>query len=224
MIRGRFQQQLNALRTRILEMGTVVDEELQLAMQGLTSLDPAIVAEINALDERVNQMRFTLEEECFTLIVTQQPAAGDLRAIVSVMNMIVDLERMGDQAKGIGKVISRLSQHQIHPPQPTELRQMGEMVSSMLRQSMAAYRNDNTDLAKEVALQDDAVDLLFDQLFGHIMRQMAAEQEPAQVEAYYEFLRAARELERYGDLATNIAERVVYRVTGSFQEMNTDEV
>ncbi len=218
VVRERFELQLERLRKKILAMGDLVDEELKLAMRGLATLDPQIVEAVYALDEKVNAMRFALEEDCFTLIVMQQPAAGDLRAIVSVMNIIVDLERMGDQAKGIGKATNRLREHTTQPIHPTEIRQMGELVGSMLRQSMAAYRNDNVELAQQIVAQDEVVDRIFDQCFQQLMQQMAAEQEAEQVEAYYDLLRAARELERYGDLATNIAERVIYRVTGRFQE------
>jgi phosphate transport system protein len=219
--RERFERKLNELRADILAMGSLVEEELQMAMDALRTLDPAIAAQVNEKDVVVNQTRFAIEEKCFALIVTQQPAARDLRAIITAINMIVDLERMGDQAKGIAKVVRHL---QKFPEQqrPTGLEAMGQMAGGMLRQAMTAYANDNVDLARIVAAQDDEVDTIYARVFSDIMLRMAQVQEPEQVEASYEILRSARELERFADLATNVAERVVYLVTGSMSEINQD--
>lgn len=220
-MREQFERQLNELQSDILYMGKRVEEELLLALKALESFDATLAAQVYEADEEVNRLRFATEDKCFTVIVTQQPTARDLRSVVSVMNMIVDLERMGDQAKGIAKVIPRLSERG-GQPLPPELAQMGEMVIHMLRQSMIAYQNDSVGLARFVAAQDDEVDDLFSRVFGNLMKQMALENEPAQIKSSYELLRVARELERFGDLATNIAERVVYHVTGELQEKNID--
>lgn len=221
-IRERFERKLEELRSDILKMGILVEAELKLALRALDTLDADLANQVILADVEVNEMRFSIEEKCFALIVTQQPAAGDLRAIIAVMNIIVDLERMGDQAKGIAKVIPHIAQH-IHWPKPIELKQMGEMVVTMLRQSMTAYQHDNVDLAQLVADQDDEVDTLFARVFSQIMTQMTETGQTDKVEASYEMLRVARELERFGDLATNIAERVIYRVTGHFKEINLDQ-
>lgn len=219
--RGRFEQKLTELRADILEMGSLVDEELQLALESLRKLDPELAKEVNEKDVVVNQARFSIEEKCFALIVTQQPAARDLRAIITAINMIVDLERMGDQAKGIAKVVRHL-QSLPDLDRPTGLEVMGQMGSGMLRQAMTAYAHDNVDLARLVAAQDDEVDTIYARVFSDIMLRMAQVQDPEQVEASYEILRSARELERFADLATNVAERVVYLVTGSMSEINQD--
>ena len=107
-------------------------------------------------------------------------------------------------------------------PRPAELSQMGIKVGRMLNQTMTAYAHDNIDLASAVARQDDEVDALYARIFGQIMAHMADAKTPDKIEATYEALRAARELERFGDLATNLAERVIYMVTGRFQEINVD--
>lgn len=220
-IRQRFEQQLEDLRGDVLRMGSMVEHELHEAMVALETLDPERARSVIALDSEVNQTRFDIEEKCFGLIVTQQPAARDLRSIVTVMNMIIDLERMGDQAKGIAKVVLHMVQSP-DIPRPAELRQMGIQVARMLNQTMTAYAHDNIELAHAVAEQDDEVDALYAHVFGQIMAHMASAGTPAKIEATYEALRAARELERFGDLATNLAERVIYMVTGRFQEMNID--
>lgn len=220
-VRAHFDRKLNDLRDGILLMGSRVEEEMKLALEALTTLNSDKANEVFAADRNVNRMRFEIEEQCFSLIVTQQPAARDLRTIMTAMNIIVDLERMGDQAKGIAKVIP----HLIRQPQverPAELRQMGEMVGRMLNQVLLAYARTNVDLARMIAHQDDEVDMLYAQVFSKIMVQMAHTNNPEQIEASYELLRVARELERFGDLATNIAERVVYLVTGTLEEINVD--
>ena len=220
--RAYFDQQLSKLHDDILSMGRLVEAELKLAVDAYNSLDREKAKEVYAVDKEVNQARYSIEEECFTLIVTQQPAAGDLRTIVTALNVIVDLERMGDQAKGIAKVIPHLIKNP-DQPRPPELMQMSAMVGSMLNQVMLAYDHSNVDLARIVANQDDEVDGLYARVFNQIMSQMADVDDPDKVEAAYELLRVARELERFGDLATNVAERVIYLVTGSFDEINVDD-
>jgi len=221
LIRERFMRKLGELQEAILKMGTLVDEELQLALVALDELDIVKAQEVHLLDQEVNKTRFEIENACFTLIVTQQPAASDLRKVISAMNIIIDLERMGDQAKGIAKVIPHILKYPAQP-QPIELKQMGTMVSVMLRQAMQAYAYENVELARSVTQQDDEVDNLYAQVFGQVMGFMADTKKPRKIEAAYEVLRAARELERFGDLATNIAERTIYLITGSIEEINID--
>jgi len=220
-IRRHFEEQLDELRQDVLRMGGMVEQELGLAMTALETLDTELARQVFVADNEVNARRFGIEDKCFALIVTQQPAARDLRAIVSVMNMIVDLERMGDQAKGIAKVVPYML-HSPDIPRPEELKQMGALVGKMLNQTLTAYAHDNVDLAREVAKQDDEIDALYAKVFASVMVHMAQMDSSDKIEASYEALRAARELERFGDLVTNIAERVVYMVTGTFYEMNVD--
>lgn len=222
-MRTRFEQQLEELRDDILLMGSRVEAELRLALRALDRLDVKLAQQVHAADEQVNAMRFATEEKCFTVLVTQQPAARDLRAVVAVMNMIVDLERMGDQAKGIAKAIPHLARQPNPTPLP-ELREMGETVAEMLHQSMDAYQADNLALARQVTSRDGEVDRLYAQAFAKLIQRMATESETAIIENSYAFLRVARELERFGDLATNIAERIIYRVTGQLKEINTDSL
>ena len=134
----------------------------------------------------------------------------------------VDLERMGDQAKGIAKVIPHILKNP-DQRQPRALNEMGIMVGKMLNQVLIAYAHGNVDMAKIVARQDDEVDALYARVFTEIMSAMAETDDQEEVEAAYEMLRVARELERFGDLSTNIAERTVYLVTGSLEEVNVED-
>lgn len=221
-VRAHFDRKLNDLRDAILLMGSRVEEEMKLALEALASLNLDKANEVYAADRAVNRLRFEIEEQCFSLIVTQQPAARDLRTIMTAMNVIVDLERMGDQAKGIAKVIPHLIKQPL-VERPPELKQMGDLVSRMLNQVLLAYARTNVDLARLIAHQDDEVDTLYAQVFGKIMVQMAQTNNPGQIEASYELLRVARELERFGDLVTNVAERIIYQETGTLEEINVDE-
>ena len=220
-VRAHFERKLNELRDEILYMGTLVEAELALALDAFRTLDAEKAKQVTVADRVVNRTRFDIEEKCFSLIVTQQPAARDLRTITTAMNIIVDLERMGDQAKGIAKVVPRLLKTPAQTP-PPELLQMGEVVGKMFSQVMLAFANNNTDLARLIAKQDDEVDAMYARVFTQVMGQMAAAGSPEQVEAAYEVLRVARELERFGDLVTNVGERVIYLVTGSLEEINVD--
>ncbi|HXF62369.1 MAG TPA: phosphate signaling complex protein PhoU [Caldilineaceae bacterium] len=218
MPRQYFDQALRELRDQILTMGSYVAEELRLAMAALEALDEEAARQVYEMDRSVNDIRFAIEEECFTLIVTQQPAARDLRLVFAAANMIVDLERMGDQAKGIAKLIPHLKRHP-NINRPPELRQLGALVHSLLNDALRAYAEGDTELSASIAQRDDEVDALYANIFTNIMFQLAQANDPEQVKAIYELLRAARELERFGDLVANVAERSIYMVTGKIPEL-----
>ncbi len=220
MTRQYFAQALRELRDQILTMASHVAQELRLAMQALETLDVEKARQVNDLDRTVNELRFAIEDRCFMLLVTQSPAAGDLRLVFSGVNMIVDLERMGDQAKGIAKQIPDLAK-QPDIVRPHELYQMGDLVSGMLDDTMRAYAEDNLDLATATAQRDDEVDTLYARVFTNIMFQLAEADTPERVQNVYMLLRIARELERFGDLVTNVAERGVYLITGELPDPRT---
>jgi phosphate transport system protein len=217
-MRRRFDDKLNEMHDDILRMGSIVEEELTLALRALKKRDSGLAQQVIVTDDTVNEIRFVIEEKCVELIATQQPAASDLRAIVAVMNMIVDLERMGDQAKGVAKLILALEEAPGRLARSEELQEMGRLVGSMLKQAMTAYATNNIELAGLIADQDAEVDNLYAQVHAQVMENMTATTKQKKVEASYDVLRAARELERFGDLATNVAERVIYIATGQSRE------
>jgi phosphate transport system protein len=221
-LRERFHRQLNELRAEILAMGSQVEEQLHLALAALTSLDDGKVQAIYDLDAEVNRRRFAIEETCFNLIAMQHPTAKDLRLILSALAMAVDLERMGDQTKGIARAV----RHMRSLPElrrPTLLEQMGLSGQRMLRQTMGAYAEDDAEAARSVPLLDTEVDNQYARIYADLMMQMAQSDTTDEVEAIYEILRSARELERFGDLAANVAERVVYLVTGSLEHVQDED-
>ena len=220
-IRERFERKLNELRDSILHVGSLVEQQMTLAQSAFEGLDKGLAHEVYVLDEKVNAARFEIEDLCLQRIVTQQPMARDLRLIVAAMNMVVDLERMGDQAKGIAKVIPHLREH-LDLPKPPELREMAIMGRSMINQSMQAYATGDVALATSIPPMDDDVDKLYAKVFTQVMYMMTEVKNPQEAEATYELLRVARELERYADLATNVAERVIFMATGHMIETNVD--
>lgn len=220
--REKFEKDLQQLSDDILIMASRVEEQLSLALASYERLDPSLAGLVSDIDRQVNKTRFEIEERCLELIAMQQPAARDLRLIISVLNMIVDLERMGDQAKGVMKALQHMHTRPLID-RPVEIEQMGQLVLDMLRRAKEAYVQRDVKLAQEVARSDDEVDKLYAKAFTQIMYHMAGAGNPEQIEAQYELLRVAREFERFGDLVTNIAERLIFLVTGSMGEINIDD-
>jgi phosphate transport system protein len=220
-MRSYFNTQLDELRAEVLEMGHMVGGQLIQAIDALEKLDTLTAEKVIRDDQLINDKRFKLEKRCTALIATQQPTARDVRSIIAVMSMIVDLERMGDQAKGIAKVIPHMLREE-YVPRPVDLKNMGYLAHQMLNDSLTAFSSSNAELAYKVAEMDNKMDRLYASVFKFIIHHLTAEGHSEQIEATYEVLRTARELERFGDLATNLAERVVYMVTGHLAEMNVE--
>ncbi len=220
--REKFEHDLQQLSDNILLMESRVEEQLSLALASYERLDPSLANLVNDIDREVNKLRFEIEEKCLELIAMQQPAARDLRLIISALNMVVDIERMGDQTKGVMKALKNMHQRPA-VNRPPEIQAMGQMVLDMLRRSKDAYAQRDIKMAQEVGLTDNEVDKLYAKAFTQIMYRMADATGPEQVQAEYELLRIAREFERFGDLVTNVAERLIFLITGSMAEINTDE-
>ncbi len=220
--RRLFDQRLNQLRSTLLEMANLVDQEMSTAIDALERKDLELAREVFSMDERVNQLRYENERIALLLISTQQPMAKDARFILASLFMNVILERMGDKAKSIAKSIP----HILLRPNltiPSELREMARMGQEMMRGAMQAYANENADLAMEISSQDDQVDELYGQIFFAVLARMAKTKKPDKVEAIYELMRVARDLERFADYATDLAERVDFMVTGQLAEINSED-
>jgi phosphate transport system protein len=194
-------------------MGSHVREQLRMATRALETLDIELARQVNDVDREVNRLRFEIEERCFLIIATEAPAASDLRLIFAATNMIVDLERMGDQAKGIAKAVRKLRQDPTIT-KPAELSRMGQLVASMLDDALRAYAQTDIEVSRKIADRDDEVDSLYASTFTQIMYMLAETDTPERVSLVYSLLRTARELERFGDLVSNFAERSIYLATG----------
>jgi len=218
-LRERFEQDLRDLRQQVIDMAQLVYDQLVLALQGMETLEPGVTERVFAMDEKVNETRYKIEGRCFRLIATQQPTARDLRFVIAAMNIIIDLERMGDKAKDLAESFAQL-QRSRKTAHNAELERMTKLVKLMLQSGIQAYANDDIVLAQQVIERDAELDALFAEVLEKAIENAAKSQKERKITAAFGVMRAAQNLERVGDLATNVAERIIYTVTGTIQEMN----
>lgn len=214
--RATLNRELDALRDDVLRLAGLVEQSVDAAMQALKERDQALAREVVARDQAINAMRFRIEEECLTITATQQPAARDLRTIIAAMTMVTDLERMGDHAAGIAKIVLRMGEEPLAKPL-VDLPRMAGIVCQMLRRAMDAFVAHDADLAREVAARDDEVDGLYNRIFSELVSVMM-DNPPITKRATY-LLWVAHDLERIGDRVTNISERVIFMATGEMLEL-----
>lgn len=218
--RAHFDLQLRQLQDDLLRLSSVVDKAIDRSVEALKQRDRAAAERIIQDDLLINRQRFDLEERGLMLIATQQPMAGDLRVIASVIHIVTDLERMGDHAEGIAKISL------LHGDQPLlkpliDIPRMADLCRDMLRRAMDAFIARDADAAKQIAAEDDAVDQLYDQIYHELVMFMVAD--PQTIERATWLLWSAHNLERVADRVTNICERVVFLVTGRMEEMNVSK-
>ncbi len=220
--RQSFEQRMNQLQATLLHMADLVDQEMSIAMEALEKKDLDLAQQTFALDDQVNALRYENERTALLLISTQQPMARDARFILASLFMNVILERMGDKAKSIAKAIPHIL---LRPGLkiPPELREMASVGQTMLRKAMQAYVAGDIEQVNEIAALDDEVDQLYGETFFSVLARLSKTKKTAKVEAIYELLRVARDLERFADYATDLAERVDFMVTGHLAEVNVDD-
>lgn len=220
--RQEFHDKLQALQGDVLRLGSMVDEAIANALQCLEEGDLRLAQELVKGDEEVNRLRYYIEEHSATLIATQQPLARDLRIIIAAMYLATNLERMGDYAAGIGRIVLRMSQvpHLPYSEISPAFQQMGEIGREMLRQALNAFIEYDADLAREIAHRDDDVDELYNQIFNTLIQRMI--DNPKEIQSITYLLWVAHNCERLGDRVTNICERVIYLVTGELVEFVAD--
>ena len=211
MVRADFDRSLNELLDNLMALGKMVETAIIKSMAALQARDLQASFEVIDEDDQVNEKRFELEEQCIDLIATQQPLAIDLRTLLAVLHIAVELERMGDYAEGIGKISLMVGEEPLRGA-PPELEEMADRGLDMLRRSLTALVERDTDAASQVWKDDDAVDVLYNEVCRKLLLGMA--QAPATIERGTHLLWAAHDLERIADRATNIAERVIFLVTG----------
>ena len=216
MTRRFFDQRLRELQDQVLTMGSMVETALFRSMEALKNRDLELAQKVIDEDQMIDQKRFNIEEECIDLIVTQQPMASDMRIIVAVLNIIVDLERIGDHAEGIGRIAISIGDEP--PLKPLiDLPRMTDMTGSMLRRVLEAFIHHDAEAAQGICAEDDAIDNIYDQVFRELLSFMA--EDPRTITRATRLIWVAHNLERSADRVTNIAERIVYVVTGSREGM-----
>lgn len=214
--RSEFHKHLREIRFDIIAMGSMVEKATSLSIKALLNHDFELANQIIFDDKSINQKRFNIEEKCIELIATQQPMASDLRMIVAVLNIIVELERIGDQAEGIAKIAIMIGDEP--PLNPlVEIAIMAEKVNSMLRRSIGALINQDVGAARQTELDDDEVDQLYDQVFHELLRVMI--EDPSTVTRATRLVWVIHNLERSADRVTNICKRVNFMATGKRDEI-----
>jgi phosphate transport system protein len=215
--RPSFQRALCRLHEDVLGLGAIVDRAMERAIVALTDFDRAEARLIVDGDRQIDEQRLRIEEEAIELIATQQPMARDLRTIVAALAIVTELERIGDYAEGIAKVV--LLHH--GPPLPgplADLSAMADTARSMLGRSLVAFVQADASAARSIATEDDTVDALHDRVYRDLLAIMLSD--PSTVDRATWLLWVAHNLERSADRVTNICERVVYEATGSMDQMN----
>lgn len=208
----QFDAELEDVRTRVLQMGGLVEQQIRRAVDALSSGDMQEIEQVQANDHRVNAMEVDLDEACSHIIARRQPAAGDLRLIIAVIKTITDLERIGDEAEKIARMAKLIHEaERMHMPR-LEIRHVANLAVGMLRKALDAFARLDVVAAQQVVEQDEAVDSEFRSILRQLITFMM--EDPRTISRCLEILFVAKALERIGDHSKNMAEYVVYMVEG----------
>ena len=211
-ISGRFNEELEEIKNHLLEMGGTVEQQLAAAVEALVERDSGAAETVIHQDQAVNEMEMAIDDECSTILARRQPAASDLRLVVTVIKINTDIERIGDEAAKIARQAVKLAEEGSSPTDFVEIRHIGVHVGKMLRDALDAFARLDVDLAVNVVREDNRVD----REYGSAMRSLVTfmMEDPRDIGAILNEMWALRSLERIGDHASNIAEHVVYLVQG----------
>lgn len=222
-ISKQFDHELEEIRNRVLAMGGLVEQQLAKAVSALVEPDIAMAEEVIRDDYKVNAMEVALDEECTTVLARRQPAARDLRLIISVIKTITDLERIGDEAKRIARQAIDLASLPTKKNQFVDLERLGHHVCAMLRDALDAFARLDVEQALDVAIEDQQVDREYDSLMRQQMTYLI--EDPRTIPATLDIMWSARALERVGDRSCNICEYVIYQVKGKdIRHISLDQV
>jgi phosphate transport system protein len=211
-----FHKKLREIQDDVLAMGSMVSKATLRSIDAMKNRDLELAQQVIVDDKKVNRKRFEIEEKCVELIATQQPMASDLRIILAVLNIISEVERIGDYAEGIAKIAIMIGDEP--PLKPLiDIPRMAEKTVDMLQRSLDAFVNRDAEAARQISTEDDAVDHLYDQVFRELLTFMV--EDPKTITRATRLIWVAHNLERSADRVTNICERVVYLVTGKMEEL-----
>jgi phosphate transport system protein len=216
MTRESFAGHMKDLEKDVLGMGQMVITAVHKSVDALKGRNLEDAKKIVADDVHINKRRWEIEEKCINLIALQQPVATDLREIIAVLNIITDLERMGDYAEGIAKIVIMLGGEPLIKPL-VDIPRMCEKAVSMLQRSLEAFTRRDAAVAKAICNEDDEVDLLYEQVYRELLTYMI--EDPKTIRKATPLIWAAHNLERIADRVTNICERTVFLAGGTMQEV-----
>src|SRR3954468_13594011 len=216
-----FQEELEHLKARLLEMGGLAEDQVRSAIRALVEREPPLVDRVLGGDHPINQLHIEVDSRCFKLLALYQPMAVDLRAIVACVKINTDLERVGDLAINIAEAARRYLRH-APVKELIDIPRMADIAHGMLRDALDSYVRRDTALASEVLNQDDALDARKTQVFRELLTYML--QDPHTIEPSLDLILISRHLERIGDHATNIAEDVIFMVSARDVRHHSDEI
>lgn len=220
MPRAAFDRELQRLQNELLALGIMVEKAIVDSIEILKQRDLEGARRLIDGDRDLNKMRFTIEFDTLVLIATQQPMAGDLRTLAAVLEIASELERMGDYAKGIAKITIKMGEEPFIKPL-IDIPRMAEKACDMLDRALKAFMEQNSDMAKTIALEDNEMDSLYEQVYRELITYVIAD--PKLIERASYLMWVAHNLERTADRVLNICERVVFTVTGEMMEMDEME-
>ncbi len=216
--RSTFDRHLQRLTDEVLVLGSLVEQAVLKSVEALSRQDRVSARSLYQQDQYINERRYAIENECIILLATQQPMGRDVRYIAGILEIITELERIGDYAKGISK-ITLLMDDGDEPQAIQVLQRMANIGLVMLRKALTAFTSSDVAAARAIPQEDDAVDRLYNQLHDRMIEVML--QDRARVSTANYLMWAAHNLERMADRVINICERVVYVVTGEMKELDT---
>ena len=220
MLRKTFENEIQQVKDGVLVLGSMVEQAILNSVDSLKKRDIKAAKQILEADKLINQKRFEIENQLMILIATQQPMAHDLRLLASCMEIISELERMGDYAKGIANINIRMGDSPLLKPL-IDIPRMAEKDVDMLHRALTAYVNEDIEAARAIPIEDDEVDALYNQVYRELMTFVI--QDPKTMERANWLLWVAHNLERVADRVTNICERTVFIVTGELIEINNTD-
>ena len=220
MVRRTFEQELQNLQDEVLALGSMVENAIVESVEVLKRRDAEGARRLIAGDRDINRKRFAIEADCLVLIATQQPLAGDLRTLAAVLEIVTELERMGDYAKGIARINLMMGEEPLIKPL-IDIPRMAEKARDMLHRALDAFVRRDVALARAIPAEDDEVDALYNQVYRELLTFIMAD--PHTIDQATYLLWVAHNLERTADRVTNICERVVFTVTGEMMEMDAEE-
>ncbi|MFC0709584.1 phosphate signaling complex protein PhoU [Azorhizophilus paspali] len=212
-ISQQFNEELEGVRSQLLAMGGLVEKQVNDAVTALIEADSGLAAQVREIDSQTNQMERSIDEECMRILARRQPAASDLRLIISISKSVIDLERIGDEATKIAKRAILLCEEGESPRGYVEIRHIGEQVRKMVQETLDAFARFDADLALSVARYDKVVDREYKSALRELATYMM--EDPRSISRVLNVIWALRSLERIGDHARNIAELVIYLVRGT---------
>lgn len=214
-IRSTYDREFDQVRTELLRMSVLVDSAISKSMKALSERDTDIADSVINGDVEINKARFKIEEDCLTLIATQQPAASDLREIIAILYMIVEMERMGDYAAGIAKTVILMEEEPLLKTFK-KIFKMAEISRRMLADSIQSFMKRDPVWAREIAARDTEIDELYKIVFQRLIRIMAKEHDMVTRCTY--LMWCSHNLERIADRVINISEQIVFMTTGMLKE------